>query len=175
LSGPNNRKRWAVFAATATDIGVLFVRGDPAANTCSLPAEPAAVYRPHAAEGHSGSFMAGAGCVYSDGVRIDCTGDVALGAHCLLLRGAQLHSHRHAFFDGRVPDVTREHGVTPTPLRVGDNVVVAEGAVVLAGVGEIGDHAVVGAHAVLTHPVPPGEIWAGNPARRIGHRDDRNR
>ena len=32
----------------------------------------------------------------------------------------------------------------------------------------IGDRAIIGADAVVTKNVPPGEIWAGNPARKIG-------
>ncbi len=40
---------------------------------------------------------------------------------------------------------------------------------VLAGV-TIGEHALVGAGSVVTHDVPAGEIWFGNPARFSGRR-----
>ena len=39
------------------------------------------------------------------------------------------------------------------------------GAVILPGVS-IGASAMIGAGAVVTRDVPPGEIWVGNPARR---------
>jgi acetyltransferase-like isoleucine patch superfamily enzyme len=39
---------------------------------------------------------------------------------------------------------------------------------ILASCSSIGDRAVVGAGAVVTHDVPAREIWAGVPARRIG-------
>ena len=165
LSGPKNKIRWAAFAKLAGNDGVLFTRGATASK------EPSVVYRPHADQ-VKGTFSAGEGCVFGERVQIDCTGDVTLGEHCLFLRGAHIHTHRHDFFKGRVADVTKQHGIEPTSLRIGSNVVLAEEAVVLAGVGEIGDDAIVGTRAVLTHRVGPGEIWAGNPARKIGHRDD---
>jgi acetyltransferase-like isoleucine patch superfamily enzyme len=41
---------------------------------------------------------------------------------------------------------------------------VGSNATIMCGV-TIGDGAVVGAGSVVTKNVPPGEIWAGNPAR----------
>ncbi len=54
---------------------------------------------------------------------------------------------------------------------VGSNVVIGAGAVILFRNGRVtlvGEGAIVGANAVLTHSIGPGEIWAGNPARLIG-------
>ena len=48
---------------------------------------------------------------------------------------------------------------------------VGANAVVLPGV-TVGEGAVVGAGAVVTKDVPPWEIWAGNPARKIGDRSE---
>lgn len=167
MSGPVNSKRWRQFAATASNEHLLFKRQ---LHAPPVPTEQeAGVYRPHADQA-VGVFAARPGCQFSEGVAIDATGDVAIGDHCLFLRRAHIHTHRHAFFYGDVPDVTREHGITPTPLTIGHNVVIAEDALIMAGVGSIGDNAVIGANAVLTHAVGPGEVWAGNPARLIGHR-----
>lgn len=59
------------------------------------------------------------------------------------------------------------------PIRmktvIGVHVVIFAGAVILPGL-TIGDYAVIGAGAVVTKDVPSGEIWAGNPARKIGER-----
>lgn len=47
---------------------------------------------------------------------------------------------------------------------------VATGAIVLPGV-HLGEGAVVAAGAVATQDVPPWEIWGGNPARFLKHRE----
>ncbi len=57
--------------------------------------------------------------------------------------------------------------------KIGKYAYVGMGAnVVAAKKGEpmrcIGEGAVIGAGAVVTHDVPAGETWVGNPARRIG-------
>lgn len=46
-----------------------------------------------------------------------------------------------------------------------DGVAIGAGSVIRCGV-TIGRGAVIGAGSVVTHDVPPGETWYGNPARR---------
>jgi galactoside O-acetyltransferase len=53
--------------------------------------------------------------------------------------------------------------------RIGRNAFLGTNAVVMPGV-TVGEGAVIGAGAVVTKDVPPFEIWAGVPARRIGTR-----
>jgi serine O-acetyltransferase len=82
-------------------------------------------------------------------------------------------------------DVTLFHGTTlgrsdpwlplddNTRLIVGDRAVIGAGAAVLVASGrclELGPDSVVGANSVLTSSTGPGEIWAGNPARKVGTR-----
>ena len=43
---------------------------------------------------------------------------------------------------------------------------IGAGAIILPGL-TIGEGAMIGAGAVVTKPVPDGETWAGNPARRL--------
>jgi acetyltransferase-like isoleucine patch superfamily enzyme len=52
------------------------------------------------------------------------------------------------------------------PVKIGNNVWLARGAIVLPGV-EIGDHAVVAAGSVVTMSVPDRTLVAGNPAQII--------
>src|SRR4051812_1811505 len=60
-----------------------------------------------------------------------------------------------------------------TRLIVEDDVIFGAGSVLLCRAGSsvrIGRGTVLGANAVLTHSTGPWEIWAGNPAKLVGHR-----
>jgi serine O-acetyltransferase len=63
-------------------------------------------------------------------------------------------------------------GERPGGVIVEDDVIVSAGAAILASAGglRLARGSVVGANAVLTSSTRPWEIWAGVPARRIGHR-----
>ena len=52
------------------------------------------------------------------------------------------------------------------PVRIGSNVWIGGGAVILPGV-TVGDDAIIGAGAVVTRDVPAGATAVGNPARVI--------
>ena len=52
---------------------------------------------------------------------------------------------------------------------VGNDVWICDGAIIYGGV-TIGDGAIVAGHAVVTKPVPPYAVVAGNPARIVKHR-----
>lgn len=52
------------------------------------------------------------------------------------------------------------------PIKVGSNVYIGYGAILMPGV-EIGDNSVIGAGAVVTRSVPTGSVAAGVPARVI--------
>jgi acetyltransferase-like isoleucine patch superfamily enzyme len=57
------------------------------------------------------------------------------------------------------------------PIRVGNDVWIGHGAILLSGI-EVGDGAVIAAGAVVTKDVPPYSIAAGVPARVVGFRFD---
>ena len=52
------------------------------------------------------------------------------------------------------------------PVRIGSNVHVGTGAMIMPGV-TIGDNCVIGAGAIVTHDVPAGSVAVGIPARVI--------
>ena len=55
---------------------------------------------------------------------------------------------------------------TVIETHVEDGATIGSGATLLGGI-TIGAGAIVGAGSLVTKSVPPGEIWAGNPARFI--------
>ena len=64
------------------------------------------------------------------------------------------------------------HKITETEITVIENDVwIGQGAFIKAGV-KIHNGAVVGMGSIVTKDVPPYEIWAGNPARKINDRFD---
>ncbi len=62
-----------------------------------------------------------------------------------------------------------DQGYAAAPIRIGRDVWIGCHVVILPGV-TIGDHAVIGAGAVVNRNVPAGEKWAGVPAKKIGIR-----
>lgn len=93
-------------------------------------------------------------------VSIDTTGDVTIGARTIVSEDALILTHDH--FDGLAKRLT------VTAKTIGADVFIGARAIILPSCSSIGDGAVVGAGAVVTHDVPAGERWAGNPARKIG-------
>jgi acetyltransferase-like isoleucine patch superfamily enzyme len=57
-------------------------------------------------------------------------------------------------------------GARTAPVRIGRRAFVGGHAVLLKGT-TIGEGAVVGAGSVVRGEVPPGQVWAGNPARLV--------
>ena len=60
------------------------------------------------------------------------------------------------------------------PVRIGRNVWIGAGAIVLPGV-TIGDNAVVGAGSVVTKDIPPNVVAVGNPCRVLREINDRDK
>lgn len=52
------------------------------------------------------------------------------------------------------------------PIHIGNDVFIGAKSIILKGV-TIGDKAIIGAGSVVSHDIPKGEIWAGNPAQFI--------
>lgn len=57
--------------------------------------------------------------------------------------------------------------VTTKPIVIEDYAFIGAGSYILKGV-TVGKYSVVGAGSVITKDIPTGEIWAGNPAKKIG-------
>lgn len=94
--------------------------------------------------------------------KIEIGDDSGIGSGCVITD----HNHATALLGDRM----RDQPVEIEPIRIGADVIVGVNSVILKGV-QIGDGAVVGAGSVVTKSVPPGEIWGGNPARKIGERN----
>ena len=115
---------------------------------------------------HGNGFKLGESSVVSDDCYIDAQGGIEIGNNTII------GSHTHIY--------SSEHGIVPNqPIReqpnvrkktiIGNDVWIGGGVIITGGV-TIGNHVIVGAGAVVTHNIPEWEIWAGNPAKKIGDR-----
>jgi acetyltransferase-like isoleucine patch superfamily enzyme len=104
-----------------------------------------------------------------------------IGSFTSIANGVVIGGGRHplewvgmspVFYEGR-DSVTAKFSThsrePPLQVTVGHDVWIGRSAILLPGVC-VGDGAVVGAGAVVTKPVPPYAIVAGNPARLIRYR-----
>jgi len=95
--------------------------------------------------------------------------EITIGRHCLFSTGVHVYD-----LDGHPLDATARRSGQPSPagsikpVRIGDDVWVGNGAIILKAVC-IGDRAVIAARSVVTRDVPADTIVGGNPARPIGN------
>ena len=101
------------------------------------------------------------------GCSLTAAQSIRIGDHALIAGHVQIQD-----IDGHPLDAAKRRAHEPTPyeaiapVSIGDDVWIGTGAVILKGV-VIGDRSVVGARAVVTKPVPPDVVVAGNPAKIV--------
>ncbi|MCF0220073.1 MAG: sugar O-acetyltransferase [Muribaculaceae bacterium] len=97
-------------------------------------------------------------------INADCKfqdwGGIYIGDHCLIGHGVVMATLDH-FME---PD--RRSGLIHAPIRLGKNVWVGSNSTITSGV-TIGDNAVIAAGAVVVKDVPANEVWGGVPAKFI--------
>lgn len=93
-------------------------------------------------------------------VHLHALDPVIIGSGCVIADGVFVGSSDHDRQDRH-----RVHGTGP--IKIGNDVFLGQRCVVLGGV-TIGDGATVGAHAVVTRDVAPGQTVVGIPARPVG-------
>lgn len=118
---------------------------------------------------------------YSDGpVSLRCNlSDVIVGKFCSIAKGVVMDcgfNHNPQFvssypFNVLMPQFghLKGHPVTKGDIVIGNDVWIGQEAMIMSGI-HIGDGAVVGARAVVTHDVAPFAIVAGMPAELIRYR-----
>ena len=88
--------------------------------------------------------------------------NVNIGACCVIMD----HDAHSLNFELRRSRADELGDIASAPIVIGDDVLIGTGCYILKSV-HIGPRSIVGAGSVVTRDVPPGEIWAGNPARFI--------
>ncbi len=96
------------------------------------------------------------------GVVILDVAEVHIGDNVMLAPNVQIYTAHHPL-DVETRISMLELG---SSVRIGDNVWIGGGAIILPGV-TIGENSVIGAGSVVTRDVPPNVVAAGNPCRVI--------
>ena len=104
-------------------------------------------------------------------INIGCVLDVhvELGRYAMLAPQVAIIGGDHLYNKPGVPIIFTGRPEPPPVTMIGDDAWIGYGAIILAGV-KIGRGSIVGAGSVVTKDIPPYEIHAGIPARKIGER-----
>ena len=124
---------------------------------------------------YAGGFVRIGDRCYIGASHLVCHTGIDIGDDVVISWGVTIVDHNsHAVaWTGRQHDVSlwKQNkkdwtAVKIAPVRIGDKAWIGFGAAILKGV-QIGEGAVVGAHAVVSRDVPPYAVVAGNPARVV--------
>ena len=111
----------------------------------------------------SAAITLGDGVVLSRGVHLVAMAGITLGKGCMVGEYTSIRDANHARVEG---EDLRDSGHTAKLIVLCEQVWVGRGVTILGGV-TIGDHATIGANAVVTHDVPAHAVVAGVPARQL--------
>ena len=113
-----------------------------------------------------GKLVIGNGCAISN-CAITSASMVLIEDNVMIGSGCKIYDTDFHPIDP-IKRINGENQYTNTkPITIGENAFLGSGSTILKGV-TIGKNAIIGAGAVVTKNIPSNEIWAGNPAKKIG-------
>lgn len=93
-------------------------------------------------------------------------GGIIFGNNVVISSGVHIFTHTHHFNKSHWRQLEEICPVEPTVIR--DDVFLGVNSIIMHTCKYIGKSSVIGAGAVVIQDVPDFEIWAGNPAKKIG-------
>jgi acetyltransferase-like isoleucine patch superfamily enzyme len=117
---------------------------------------------------HEGEVRIGAKTVLGQECTISAFQRVEVGRECILADRVMLIDFDHGVVEVERP--VRLQGIYKRDVHVGHNAWIGYGVCILRGV-TVGDNAILGTSAVVTHDVPENAVAAGIPARVIRMRE----
>lgn len=116
-----------------------------------------------------GEMKVGKSCLLGRNVDIDYTGGLEICDNVSIMDGVKILTHAHDSFN-----INNDNEYLPfsnyafrTPLKIGKNTSIGSRAIIMPGVGEIGENVMVSAGAIVKEKVPSNCIVAGNPAKVV--------
>jgi len=107
------------------------------------------------------NVRADSGVYLADGVKLRSHGPITIGPWSSLAPEVMVASGGHSI---------RDLAPTSSPITIGKGVFVGARALILEGV-TIGDHAMIGAGAIVVRDIPPLAVAVGSPARVVAYRN----
>lgn len=93
-------------------------------------------------------------------------GGIIFGRNVIISAGVHVMTHDHQFHKANWRDLDE---ITPEePTIIEDYVFLGVNSIILPKCKRIGKYSVIGAGSIVTKDVPDYEVWAGNPAIKIG-------
>lgn len=92
--------------------------------------------------------------------------DIVIGDNVQISSGVYVHTHSHQFGKKEWRDLPKVVNRAPTIIE--NDVFLGVNAQIMHTCKNIGSHSVIAAGSIVTKDVPACEIWAGNPAVKIG-------
>jgi acetyltransferase-like isoleucine patch superfamily enzyme len=118
----------------------------------------------------------GSDCYIGRNSQIECDaviGNFVIMANCVAFVGRYDHDYQHVGTPTRLAAEIRDPDYDwqglEKKVRVGDDVWIGYGAILLSGI-DVGEGAIIASGAVVTKDVPSYAIVGGNPAKVIGRR-----
>lgn len=100
-------------------------------------------------------------------VFLDLTGcEIIIQKNVTLSRNVFIYTHTHQFNKSNWRKLGAVYTKEPTILK--KNCFIGTNAIITYSCKNIGECSAIGAGAVVTKNIPPYEMWAGNPAKKIG-------
>jgi len=109
-----------------------------------------------------GRVTIGDGCSFTSNAMIQCSTSIDIGSRCAFAQSVHIVDGSHRFRDPSRP--VMDQGYDFRPISIGDNVWVASKCTIAASVGE---GTVVGAHSLVSRPLPSYCLAVGTPATPV--------
>lgn len=110
----------------------------------------------------NGSVEIGSGTIFTGSTLIQISTRLTIGARGVFGQATMIADGNHRWRDPEMHLL--DQGYDFTPIDIGDGAVATSKVTILAPVGE---RALIGAHSLVTQPVPPYTLVGGSPARVI--------
>jgi len=104
----------------------------------------------------------------NQGCYIICRNKITIGDNTRIGEYSSIRDNTHQFSNLEIPIFEQDY--SSKPVFIGNDVWIGRAVTIMPGV-MIGDGAVIGSHSVVVKNVPMYAVFAGVPAREIGHRN----